>query len=389
MRGRAALFGLLMLTACTESGDRAGTPPEPTTTSPETTSPVPPPKLRDVRVRLVRVAELEQPLAMAVRPGDEALYVAEKLGRVVALTGGQERTVLDLQGEVSTGSEQGLLGLTFSPDGRFLYINYTDVQGDTHVTEFEMRAGQAVGTSRRDVLFVDQPYSNHNGGHLAFGPDGYLYVGLGDGGSAGDPMDVSQSLGSLLGKLLRIDPRPSAGGEYGIPSDNPFVSNENARPEIWAYGLRNPWRWSFDRETGDLWMGDVGQSAREEVDFQPASSTGGENYGWDGFEGTLVYERPVPQEAVPPVYEYGQDLGASVIGGFVYRGSAIPGLQGHYVFADFYNPQIRLLKLQDGEVVAHRELGVEAAGIASFAEDADGELYVMSLAGPVFRLAPA
>ena len=380
---------LVLATACGPGGNPLPRS-SPTATPPETATPGAPGgvPLSQVRTRLVRVANLDQPLALAVRPDDDALYIAERVGRVVALRDGEVEPIVDLTGEVSLGGEQGLLGLAFSPDGRFLYVNYTDLQGDTHVTEFAMGDRTASASSRRDVLFVDQPYANHNGGNLAFGPDGYLYVGLGDGGSAGDPMDNAQSLGTRLGKMLRIDPRPSGSREFGVPPDNPFRGRGNALPEIWAYGLRNPWRWSFDRETGDLWIGDVGQSAREEIDFQPASSSGGENYGWDGFEGSLVYEEPVPEEAVPPVHDYPQDLGASVIGGYVYRGSEIEGLRGAYLFGDFYNPDIRVLKVRDGELVAHRELGVEVPSLASFGEDADGELYALSLAGPVYRLVP-
>jgi glucose/arabinose dehydrogenase len=380
---------LVLATACGPGGNPA--PPTPTAAPPETAAPGSPQRvpLSEVQIRLARVAVLNQPVALAVRPEDEALYMAERVGRVVALHDGDTEVVVDLTGEVSLGGEQGLLGLAFSPDGGFLYVNYTDLRGDTHVTEFAMGDRKAIASSRRDVLFVNQPYANHNGGNLAFGPDGYLYIGLGDGGSGGDPMDNSQSLGTRLGKLLRIDPRPSGGREFGIPPDNPFRGREEALPEIWAYGLRNPWRWSFDRETGDLWIGDVGQSAREEIDFQPASSGGGENYGWDGYEGRLVYEEPVPEGAVPPVYDYPQDLGASVIGGYVYRGSKIQGLQGAYLFGDFYNPQIRVLKTRDGDMVAHRELGVEVPSLASFGEDADGELYALSLTGTVYRLSPA
>jgi glucose/arabinose dehydrogenase len=380
---------LVLATACGPGGNPAPRS-SPTATPPETTAGSPRGvPLSEVRVRLVRVADLNEPVALSVRPDDDALYIAERVGRVVALTDGDIEVVVDLTGEVSLGGEQGLLGLAFSPDGRFLYVNYTDLRGDTHVTEFAMGTAKADASSRRDVLFVDQPYANHNGGNLAFGPEGYLYVGLGDGGSAGDPMDNAQSLGTRLGKMLRVDPRPSGGREFGVPPDNPFRGRGDALPEIWAYGLRNPWRWSFDRETGDLWIGDVGQSAREEIDFQPASSGGGENYGWDGYEGSLVYEEPVPEEAAPPIYDYPQELGASVIGGYVYRGSEIEGLQGAYLFGDFYNPQIRVLKTRDGDVVAHRELGVEVPSLASFGEDADGELYALSLAGPVFRLSPA
>jgi len=216
---------------------------------------------RAARVRLVQVASLQQPVAMAVRPGERALYVAEQTGRVRAFRSGRldPRPVLDVSSQVVAGGEQGLLGIAFSPDGRFLYVDFTDRHGDTHVTEFAMRGRRADPASGRLVLRVDQPFDNHNGGQLAFGPDRRLYVALGDGGGAGDPKGNAQSLGTLLGKILRIDPRPRNGHPYSIPAGNPFVGHPSARPEIWDYGLRNPWRFSFDSATGDLWIGDVGQ----------------------------------------------------------------------------------------------------------------------------------
>jgi glucose/arabinose dehydrogenase len=324
---------------------------------------------------------------MAVRADDGALYFAEKAGRVVALRDGRvdPSPVLDLTGEVSQGGEQGLLGIAFSPDGDYLYTNHTDLEGDTRVTEWAMEDG--VAGSRREVLFVDQPFGNHNGGHLAFGPDGYLYVGLGDGGSAGDPFDNAQSLRSLLGKMLRIDPRPQGDRAYGIPRDNPFSGRQGARPEIWSLGLRNPWRYSFDRASGDLWIGDVGQDTREEIDRQPADSLGGENYGWDRVEGTLPFEGAHPPELVAPVFEYSSDPVASVVGGYVYRGSELPELRGRYVFGDFFDPELRVLRMVGGEARVNA-LGVSVENLASFGEDADGELYALSLSGPVFRLAP-
>jgi len=340
----------------------------------------------------VQVATLEQPLAIAVRPGDPALYVAEKTGMVVAIRTGtvDPAPVLDLTEQVSLGGEQGLLGLAFSPSGRFLYVNYTDTNGDTHVTEFAMRVERADPATRRDVLLVEQPYANHNGGHLAFGPDGYLYIGLGDGGSGGDPHGNGQSLGTLLGKMLRIDPRPSGERPYLIPPDNPFVDRPGARPEIWAYGLRNPWRYSFDRETGDLWIGDVGQSAWEEVDFQPAGSSGGENYGWNLMEGDHPYDdADPPARAVRPVFEYSHDDGGcTVAGGHVYRGESIPDLYGAYVFGDFCLGELEALSLKDGRVIDHRVLGPVVPNLSSFGEDARGELYAMSLGGVLYRLAP-
>jgi glucose/arabinose dehydrogenase len=339
----------------------------------------------------VEVATLEQPLAMAARSGDPSLYIAQKTGKVVALRDGavDPVSVLDLRSQVSLGGEQGLLGIAFSPDGRHLYVNYTDVNGDTRVTGYEMQAGRAATATRRDVLFVDQPYSNHNGGNLAFGPDGYLYIGLGDGGSGGDPEGNGQSLSTLLGKMLRIDPTPFGDRAYRVPEKNPFVDRADARAEIWAYGLRNPWRYSFDRRTGDLWIGDVGQSAWEEVDVQPADSPGGENYGWNRMEGDHPYGgADPPARAIPPVYEYTHDDGCVVTGGYVYRGEAIPDLYGAYVFADFCGGRIEALRIRDGRVIEHRVLGPVVPSLSSFGEDAEGELYAMSLGGGVYRLAP-
>ena len=328
---------------------------------------------------------------MAVRADDAGLYVAEKSGRVVVIRGGavDPVPVLDLTGQVSLGGEQGLLGLAFAPSGRYLYVNYTDTNGDTHVTEYAMRGARADLATRRDVLVVGQPYTNHNGGNLAFGPDGYLYIGLGDGGSGGDPQGNGQSVSTLLGKMLRIDPRPVDGRPYGIPSDNPFIDRSGARPEIWAYGLRNPWRYSFDRETGDLWIGDVGQSAWEEVDFQPSGSSGGENYGWNRMEGDHSYEGgDPPADVARPVFEYSHDVGGcTVIGGYVYRGAQIAGLEGAYLFGDLCLGRLEALRVEGGRVVGHRELGPEVPNLSSFGEDAEGELYAMSLSGEVYRIA--
>jgi glucose/arabinose dehydrogenase len=387
-----ALAVAAMLPAAACGG--AGTPSDVTSPAPSTTAPSSPPasSLAGIRIRLVQVATLEQPLAMAVRSGDPALYVAEKTGRVMAVRDGvvDAVPVLDLTEQVSLGGEQGLLGVAFSPSGRDVYVNYTDVNGDTHVTGYAMRDGRADTGTRRDVLFVDQPYSNHNGGNLMFGPDGYLYIGLGDGGSGGDPQGNGQSLSTSLGKMLRIDPTPFADRPYRIPADNPFVGRADARPEIWAYGLRNPWRYSFDRLTGDLWIGDVGQSAWEEVDVQPSGSSGGENYGWNTMEGDHPYEGSEPPAgAIRPVFEYSHDGGGcTVTGGYVYRGEAIPALYGAYLFGDFCIGELEGLRLQDGRVIDHRVLGPVVSNLSSFGEDARGELYAMSLSGGLYRLAP-
>ena len=347
--------------------------------------------LESVRVRLEKVATLQQPLAMAIRPGDPSLYVAQKTGAVIRVRDDRvdPDPVLDLTDDVSLGSEQGLLGLVFSPDGRDLYVNYTDTVGDTHVVVYRMRGDRADAATRREILTVDQPYSNHNGGNLLFGPDGYLYVGLGDGGSGGDPHGNGQSLSTLLGKMLRIDPKPSGGNPYSVPPGNPFADRADARPEIWAYGLRNPWRYSFDRATGDLWIGDVGQTAWEEIDLQPASSDGGENYGWNLMEGDHPYEGgEPPADVVRPVFEYPHDDGeCTVVGGYVYRGAAIPDLAGGYVFADYCVGRLEAIRVEDGRVVEHAVLGpVVEGGLSSFGEDADGELYAMSLGGGLYRI---
>lgn len=398
----AAALGLL-LTGC--PGGEPAPAPSPTTPSPSPSpsptrspglspspspSPSPTVALSEVAVRLERIASLSAPLALAVRPGDDALYVAEKGGHVHAIRGGrvESGTVLDLSGEVSGGSEQGLLGLAFSPDGERLYVNLTDRAGDTRVREYEIRGGRPAASSARDVLRVDQPFANHNGGNLVFGPDGMLWIGLGDGGSGGDPRDHAQSLDTLLGAMLRIDPRPADGRAYRIPDDNPLVGRPG-RDEIWAWGLRNPWRYSFDRETGDLWIGDVGQNRWEEVDFVPAGSPGGINFGWNRFEGRHRFEGSPPEDHHPPILEYPLREGAcAVTGGFVYRGSAVPELRGAYVFADFCVGRLRAVRQQGGSVVDDAFLGPEVASLASFGEDAGGELYVLSLDGGVWRLAP-
>jgi glucose/arabinose dehydrogenase len=241
--------------------------------------------------------------------------------------------------------------------------------------------------TRRELLFVDQPYANHNGGDLVFGPDGYLYVGLGDGGSAGDPQGHAQSLESLLGKMLRIDPRPDRDRAYSIPPDNPFVDRDGARAEIWAYGLRNPWRYSFDRATGDLWIGDVGQNAWEEIDRLPAGTPPGANLGWNLVEGSRRFTGDPPNGAVAPVYEYPHASGAcTVIGGVVYRGDEIPDLVGAYLFADLCLGELEAIRLGSGEHVDHAVLGPTVPNVGSFGEDAEGDVYALSLAGGVYRL---
>jgi glucose/arabinose dehydrogenase len=404
----AALLALGLLLAACSGGD--GVPQAaPTTTTPTPTTTAPPTteggagstttfgaaassaQFRRARVRLVQVAELQQPVAMAVRPGDRAVYVAEQTGAVRALRAGKvdPTPVVDISDQVTAGGEQGLLGLAFSPDGRFLYLNFTDTDGDSRVVELTMRGGRADPGSLRLLLRVDDPFANHNGGQLAFGPDRLLYIAFGDGGGGGDPEGNGQSLGTLLGKILRIDPRPAGGRPYRVPSGNPFVGRGGARPEIWAYGLRNPWRFSFDPATGDLWIGDVGQNAWEEVDHEPARS-GGRNYGWNRREGLHAFEGERPAGAVDPVIEYGREGGAcTVIGGSVYWGRRIPGLRGAYLYGDYCAGWVRAARVRGGRVAEQRDLGLSVPNLTSFGVDPAGELYAMSLAGPVYRLAPA
>jgi glucose/arabinose dehydrogenase len=402
----AALVALALLLAACSGGDgdgQAAPTTLPSTTTPPTTESrgagptstfgpaASSAQFRRAQVRLVQVAELQQPVAMAVRPGDRALYVAEQTGAVRALRDGRvdPTPVVDISDQVTAGGEQGLLGLAFSPDGRFLYLNFTDTDGNSRIVELTMRGREADPGSLRLVLQVDQPYANHNGGQLAFGPDRLLYIAFGDGGSGGDPHGNGQSLETLLGKILRIDPRPDGGRPYQVPPDNPFVGRAGARPEIWSYGLRNPWRFTFDPATGDMWIGDVGQNAWEEVDHEPAGS-GGRNYGWNRLEGRHAFEGERPAGAVDPVIEYArQGSACTVIGGSVYWGRRIPGLRGAYLYGDYCAGWVRAARVRGGRVAEQRDLGLSVPNLTSFGVDPAGELYAMSLAGGVYRLGPA
>jgi glucose/arabinose dehydrogenase len=407
-RGVAAFLALVLLVAACSGGDddsQAGSATSATSTTVAPSTTAAPSTTRAAaqaatraqfeaaRVRLVKVATLEQPVAMAVRPGDDnVLYVVEQVGMVRAIRDGRldPTPVVDISGEVTAGGEQGLLGLAFSPDGRYLYLAYTDRDGNHQVSELTMGGRQADPGSERSLLHFEDPFPNHNGGQLAFGPDRRLYIGFGDGGSGGDPLGNGQSLDTLFGKILRIDPRPSGGRPYGIPSDNPFVGREGARGEIWDYGLRNPWRFSFDAATGDLWIGDVGQNSYEEVDHEPAGE-GGRNYGWNRREGLHPYDGgDRPDGAVDPVIEYGRAGGAcTVIGGFVYRGQRIRGLRGAYLYGDYCAGWVRAVRVSDGRVTTQRDLGLSIPSLSSFGADSDGELYAMSLSGDLYRIASA
>jgi glucose/arabinose dehydrogenase len=395
---REALLGALLalvVAACSDAG--GDTTPEPRARSETTTTteaPAPPTTasvaLDEVAVGLEGVATLDAPVALVQRRGFDELVVAERGGAVRVVDGGRVSAPIVEVGTTTDG-ERGLLGIAFSPDGSHLYLSYTDERGDSRLDQWATGPGieDVDPASHRNVLSVDQPFSNHNGGHIVFGPDGLLYYGLGDGGAAGDPEGRAQNPDELLGKVLRIDPRRSGDDPYAVPADNPFAGG-GGRGEVYITGVRNPWRFSFDRQNGDLWIGDVGQGAEEEIDLLPAGRAAGANLGWDRVEGNRPFEGEAPAGAVPPVFTYGRDEGYSVTGGYVYRGSAIPGLGGAYVFGDYGAGVVRALGIEGGRVVSERSLGVETgpASLVSFAEDADGELYVLSLEGPVYQLVP-
>ena len=343
--------------------------------------------LRAVSVALTPVVDLDAPTALAIRPGDDALYIAERGGRVVRVVDGQVTgdPVLDISAQTTSDSERGLLGLAFSADGQHLYVSFTNQAGDSQLDEYALQDAVARRDSRRNLLLVGQPYSNHNGGNVVTGPDGMLYLGLGDGGAGGDPHGNGQDRSTLLGGLLRIDPNPSGGQPYTIPPDNPYADG-GGRGELWAYGLRNPWRFTFDRATDDLWIGDVGQGAIEEIDRIPFDRAAGANFGWNVFEGTQRFSDGRAPNAVPPIFEYPHDGRCSVTGGYVYRGDDVPDLRGSYIFGDYCDGVVRALTADGSTVTVDRSLDVTVPALVSFGEDGDGELYALSLEGTVFRI---
>jgi glucose/arabinose dehydrogenase len=351
-------------------------------------------------VRAAEIGVFDQPVYVAQPPGErDDLYVVEKTGRIVLVREGEAlpEPFLDVSGEVSTGYEQGLLSMAFAPgyerSGRF-YVDYTDIEGHSRIVEYRRSSSDpdaADPATARELLFVEQPFPNHNGGQLQFGPEGLLYVGFGDGGGSADPMQNGQRLDTLLGKILRIDPRPSGGEGYSIPATNPFADDPDALPEIYSYGLRNPWRFSFDLETGALAIGDVGQSAIEEIDLVARGEGAGANFGWSAFEGTQPFDDS--QDApghVPPVLDYALAGGAcAVTGGYVVRDRRLRSLYGRYVYADFCVGELRSFPADPGrEATDDRALGVRIPQLSSFGEDAGGRIYVTSLDGPVYRLEP-
>jgi glucose/arabinose dehydrogenase len=378
-------------------------------------------------LQLTRVATgLASPLYATFAPGDTSrLFIAQQNGdiRILNLNTGLLNSTpfmtaaqLSSANGLTTGGERGLLGLAFDPNyatNRRLYVNYTGTGGHTFVRSFVAQSGNPDlvdgNNGAANILNITQPFSNHNGGWLGFGPDNHLYIATGDGGSSNDPQNNALNRNSLLGKMLRISPGTTSSGGYTTPANNPLVGVPNTRPEIWAYGLRNPWRASFDRATGDFYIGDVGQNAREELNFQPANSPGGENYGWRQFEGTAstgLSGQPGTAPPTNPFYQYLQSaqLGRSVTGGYVYRGP-LEALQGHYFFADYVGRTLFSVRFDGSsgpfngnnisEFINWTSLARDPNGNlvqgnwASFAEDAVGNLYAIDLNGSVYRFTAA
>jgi len=367
---------------------------------PESTFPNGPPEAATgARLREI-VNGLVMPLFLTSPPGDlTRQFVVEKPGRIRIIKDGGlvPAPFLDISSKVSNGNEQGLLGLAFHPqyasNGRFV-VNYTDTAGDSRVSVYRVSADpdRADPASEQVIVEVDQPFPNHNGGMVVFGPDGKLYIGFGDGGDGGDPSDNAQNRGVLLGKILRLD--VSATGQASVPSDNPFVGQPGIRPEIWSWGLRNPWRFSFDRSVGDLYIADVGQNDREEIDVATdlAQFGRGRNFGWDIMEGTACFGAPGCNKSglTLPVLDYGHDEGCSVTGGYVYRGPTATIYSGHYFYADYCEGWVRSFRLVGPTVTDQKDWTSLRPGsqILSFGEDARGELYILTSSGHVYRIEP-
>jgi glucose/arabinose dehydrogenase len=348
-------------------------------------------------IRLQEVASgLASPVFLGAPIGDSRLFVVEKPGRIRIVDNGQllSSPYLDITDRVgSSSNEQGLLGMAFHPgyasNGLF-FVNYTDKAGDTQIERYRVTADRdrADRASAKRLLSIDQPFANHNGGMMAFGADGMLYIGTGDGGSGADPQGHGQNLNSLLGKILRID--VDRGDPYGVPAGNPFIGRAGTRPEIWASGLRNPWRFSFDHPSGLLYVADVGQNAYEEINVVPAAAAG-LNFGWNRMEATRCFRAQTCDRSGLhlPQLEYGRSDGCSVTGGYVYRGR-LTALVGEYFYADYCQPGIRSFRFSNGAVSNERQWQApQATQVSSFGQGADGELYVLSLEGRVFKIVPS
>jgi glucose/arabinose dehydrogenase len=354
-------------------------------------------------VRLMLLGRFQEPTYLTAPPGDSRRFVVERAGRIMVVRGGRKQRApfLDIRGRVQTGGESGMLSMAFAPDygrSRRFYVYYTDNRGFPTIQEFRRSTGsadRALPGSGRVLLSIEHHRFNHKGGQIQFGPDGLLYAGFGDGGGGGDPDRNAQNLGRLLGKLIRIDPRASGGRPYGVPGDNPFRGRAGARPEVYAYGVRNPYRFSFDRAKGHLTVGDVGQNEVEEIDYVPNrrgrghAPGGGYNFGWSLFEGRSRYRSGSAPGHVPPVIDRTHDQGyCSITGGYVIRDRALGrGLYGRYVYGDLCDGRLRVAALRTGRARADRALGPRVSQLVSFGEDARGRLYAVSLGGAVYRLA--
>ena len=351
-------------------------------------------------IQLMEIASgFSKPVDIA-NAGDDRLFIVEQRGRIQIINEQGERlseAFLNIENKVgNSAGERGLLGLAFHPnyiENGFFFVNYTGTNGDTRIARYTRAMddpNKADLNSEIILLTVDQPFGNHNGGDLQFGVDGYLYIGLGDGGSANDPQNNSQNDNSLLGKMLRID--VDTDDPFAIPPDNPFVNDSNVRNEIWATGLRNPWRFSFDRATNDLWIADVGQNTWEEISFQPSTSQGGENYGWrcmEGFDNFIPNSCSSDDLLTDPIHVYrtGSSDGSSVTGGFVYRGQTSPNLEGHYIYGDYVSQIIFSLTLNESGEAINQELMDSGIFISTFGEDQNGELYVAAhMQGSIFQI---
>jgi len=384
MRQRPVLFSVLLpvavlvLAACSSDGESS-----------------PPPGAIDLALEPVATG-FSFPLLLTAPAGDARLFVVEKGGLIKVVKNGAVLATpfLDVSSLISNGGEQGLLGLAFDPryasNGRF-FISYTNRDGDNVLAAYQVSTDPDRADASSVIrLTVDQPYDNHNGGHIVFGPDGYLYMGIGDGGSGGDPDGHGQDRNDLLGSILRLDVSGATG--YAVPASNPLVGVAGTRDELWNWGLRNPWRFSFDRSTGDLYIGDVGQGAREEIDVSTAASGGGKgtNYGWSIMEGMQCYDASSCDMTglTLPVLEYSHNDGCSVTGGHVYRGTAIPDLAGTYFYSDYCGGWVRSFRYVGGAVTeAHSwDALAPGGGVPSFGEDGAGELYVLSASGGVYRI---
>jgi glucose/arabinose dehydrogenase len=378
-------------------------PEEPTAVP--TAEPTPEPTETPMAVTAVTQIQLEQVASGYIRPTfithafDDRLFVVEERGLVTIIQDGQRLDIpfLDIQDRVNDrANEQGLFSVVFHPDytnNGYFYLNYTRADGSSVISRMSVSDDPNRGDpdSELVMLVIGQPYGNHNGGQMHFGPDGYLYIGMGDGGSAGDPQNHGQDATTLLGSMLRIDVDSDSDRGYAIPPDNPYLDSEERPNEIWGIGLRNPWRFSFDRLTGDLYVADVGQNAREEIHLVPAGTPGGINFGWNIMEGTHCYREPdCDQTGLDiPIFDYDHSQGCSITGGYVYRGEAFPELWGNYFFSDYCSGNIWALVPQaDGDPIVNLVLQ-SGLGPASFGEDANGELYISDhRGGDIYRIVP-